>query len=176
MGQPAAVGVDARARECGAHRRCFEAYQNSISGTPSGRWSSHQLFKMPVCSLLPPTTVVPNLDHVLVCPLHASDGRAPHPPVACAIAASKRGSCARRPSSRLAARSSVFARAHADDRRRDTRRDRMHDGHTSRAAACSSTRRCQPTAQSISRRLVRQAPRTASLSAMAVTSGRQCAR
>ncbi len=53
MGQPAVVvWFESRERECGAHRRCFEAYQNSISGTPSGRWSSHQLFKMPVCSLL----------------------------------------------------------------------------------------------------------------------------
>jgi hypothetical protein len=34
MGQPAAVGVDARARECGAHRRCFEGrglQQHSVS-------------------------------------------------------------------------------------------------------------------------------------------------
>jgi hypothetical protein len=105
--------------------------------------------------------------HAMVGPLRRTLGRgctpAPHPPVACAFAASKRSSCARRPSSRLVARSSVFARAHGDDRRRDSRKDREHDGHTSRAAARSPTTRCYSTAQSMPRRLVRQAPRTASL-------------
>ena len=59
----------------------------------------------------------------------------------------------------------------------DTRKDRVHDGHTSRAAACSTTRRCTTrrcwsAAQSRTRRLVRQAPRTASLALSGAPDGR----
>ena len=171
----------------------------------SGVWRSPPLLRFSIwggtlpmgCGVpaMPQVRLLPTLDHAMVVP---SDGGAPyirprtggaplprgctpspHPPVACAVAASKRSSCSRRPSSRIAERSSVFARAHADDRRRDTRKDRVHDGHTSRAAACSPTRRCSRL-QSRPRRLVRQAPRTASLALTgaptAVTSGRRCAR
>ena len=51
---------------------------------------------------------------------------ASHPPCACAIAASKRGSCARRPSSRIAARTRTTAIVS------DTPKDRVHGGQLSR--------------------------------------------
>jgi hypothetical protein len=55
----------------------------------------------------------------------------------------------------------------------DTPKDRVHGGQLkSRAAACSTTRRCLSTAQSTTRRLVRQAPRAASLALSGAPTGR----
>ncbi len=108
----------------------------------------------------------PRYDYSLPCPDHVRmvghrplDGStASHPPCPCAIAASKRSSCARRASSQIAARTRTTAIVE------DTPNDRVHGGQlSSRAAACSTTRRCQSTSQSSTRRLVRPAPRTASL-------------
>ena len=60
---------------------------------------------------------------------HPTDPRREHgitSPVACAIAASKRSSCARRPSSRIAARTQTTAIVS------DTPKDRVHGGQLSR--------------------------------------------
>jgi hypothetical protein len=178
MGQPAAVGFDARARECGRSppllrgARLTAAFGLSplcVDGS-----TVYRLESMPHVVLW--YDYSPTVDHVPIVGHRPLDGsRASHPPFAFAIAASKRSSCARRPSSRIAARTRTTAIVS------DTPKDRVHGGQLkSRAAIFSTTRRCKSTAQSTTRRLVRQAPRAASLALSgaptAVISGRKCAR
>jgi hypothetical protein len=125
MGPPAAVGFDARARECGAHRRCFEGrgLQRHSGSPPLVDGSTVcRLESMPLAWYDYST-----VDHYEWWDHRPLDGStASHPPCACAIAASKRSSCARRPSSRVAARTRTTAIGS------DTPMDRVHGGQLSR--------------------------------------------
>ncbi len=104
MGQPAAVGFDARARECGAHRRCFDGrgLQHHSGSPPLRRWQ--------YC--IPPRVDAPGTPYRLQ-PREWWDHRpldgstASHPPV-CLRQRGQRAA-ARRPSSRVAARTQTTA-------------------------------------------------------------------
>jgi hypothetical protein len=175
MGHPAAFGFDARARECGAYPRCFEgeAYPGVTAfGLPPPADGS--TIRIPPRVDAPGTITPYRPDHVQWWDHPTPREHGITPPVACAIAASERSSCARRPSSRIAARTRTTAIVS------DTQGSKARWPAKSRAAPCSTTRRCQSTAQSTTRGLVRRAPRTASLALSraltAVNSGRQCAR
>jgi hypothetical protein len=98
-------------------------------------------------------------------PLHGST--ASHPPFACAVAASKRSSCARRRSSRIAARTQTTAIVS------DAPKDRVHGGQLSRGQQLAR-RQADAWGRRSRRRdgWSRQAPRTASLALSGAPNGR----